>query len=140
MSGAGTEPAKRWRDTVGHLICAWIAVGYLVVWLKEAWPNPQPPELLGTLCSVSLLFFPNNLLALLPGLSRGYVLPLTLLGLADLAFMLALLKFRPLVEIKAGWKLWIYLVFSAAVYFIVMKIFFNYMFLQPFLSNAAHRT
>ena len=90
MSVAGIEPAKRWRDTVGHLICAWIAVGYLVVWLKEAWPNPQPPELLGTLCSVSLLFFPNNLLALLPGLSRGYVLPLTLLGLADLAFMLAL--------------------------------------------------
>ena len=139
MSTAETPSTKRWRDVVGYLICAWIVVGYLAVCLTEAWPNRRAPEPLHIFCSISLLFFPNNLLALLPGLSRGYALPLVLLAPIDLAFMLALVRFRPLAEIKAGWKLWIYLVFSAATAFIVMKIFLNYMFLQPFLSNAARQ-
>jgi hypothetical protein len=139
MSTSETRPAKRWRDVVGYLICAWIVVGYVAVWLVEAWPNRQAPEPLNIFSDVGLLFFPNNLLALLPGLSRGYALPLGLLAPIDLAFMLALVRFGPLAEIKAGWKLLFYLVFSAASSFIVMKIFFNYMFLQPFLSNAAHR-
>lgn len=122
---------RRPTDIVGYVICAWIAAGYLCMWLTQVVLALRAPQPLVIFSSISLLFFPTNLVAFAPGLSRGWVLALALLAPVDLLFMMALIRYRPLADLGPVWKAGLYLLFSAVTSLIVMYVFLNHMFLRP---------